>query len=199
MLQKGWFMEQEVKLFAVYLGGRAPRSNIELHDVVFVAGTSLEETYPKLKEKWFGYPEKTPHIDSYIELTHADGYEIRLVSDKDHEDGNKLYFINFGAYTENLFGEVHQSAFFVANDKAAATQKARKQLCVGMDQSHLDDHLNIEELVEFGKFDVDDVLEIQDIDGYHLKLIPSEIKTTSLANPGYIRLKIDLQPSLSEG
>ena len=29
----------ENKLFAVYLGGRAPKCNTELHDVVFVVGT----------------------------------------------------------------------------------------------------------------------------------------------------------------
>lgn len=179
-----------MKLFAVYLGGSAPRSNIELHDVVFVAGSSLEETYPILKEKWVGYPEKIPHIDSYIELTHADGFQISLTTDSNNLDNLKLYFVNFGAYTENLFGEVHQSAFYVAKDKAEATQKARKELCVGMIQSHLDDHLEVEGLLEFNKFDVDDVLEVESVDGYHLMFTPCEIKTTSLANPGYIKLKI---------
>lgn len=184
-------MQGEVKLFAVYLGGKAPRSNIELHDVVFVAGSSLEETHLKLKEKWFGYPHGIPHIDSYIELTHADGFQIRLVQGQSNKDGYKLYFVNFGAYTENLFGEMHQSAFYVTRDKASATQKARKALCVGMIQTHLDDHLEVEGLVEFGKFDVDDVLEIESVDGYHLEFIPSEDKTGSPACPGYLRLKVD--------
>lgn len=184
-------MPKEPKLFAVYLGGKAPRSNIELHDVVFVAGASLEETYPQLKEKWFGYPEKIPHIDSYIELTHADGFQIHLVEGRPNDNGYKLYFVNFGAYTENLFGENHQSAFYVAKDKASATQKARKELCVGMVYPHLDDHLEVEGLIEFGKYDVDDVLEIETVDGYHLEFIPSDIKTTSLAHSGYKLLKID--------
>ncbi len=184
-------MERTVRLFAVYLGGKAPRSNIELHDVVFVVGNSLEETYQKLREKWFGYPEKIPHIDSYIELTHADGFQISLTRDSSNRGCGKLYFVNFGAYTENLFGEVHQSAFYVAKDKAEATQKARKNLCVGMIQSHLDDHLEVEGLVEFGKFDVDDVLEVENVDDYYLSLTPSEVKTTSLACPGYITLKTD--------
>jgi hypothetical protein len=181
-------MEREMKLFAVYLGGSAPRSNIELHDVVFVAGSSLAETYPKLKEKWFGYPEKIPHIDSYIELTHADGFQINLTTDSNIEGNYKLYFVNFGAYTENLFGEVHQSAFYVAKDKAEATQKARKELCVGMMQSHLDNHLEVEGLIEFGKFDLDDVLEVETVDGYHLAFTPCEVRATSCAIPGYIKL-----------
>ena len=33
-------------------------------------------------------------------------------------------------------------------------------------------------------------LEVESIDGYHLKFTPSEIKTTSMAIPGYKRLKI---------
>jgi len=37
---------RDKKLFAVYLGVRADRCNIELHDVVFVVGTSIEDTYP---------------------------------------------------------------------------------------------------------------------------------------------------------
>lgn len=176
-----------IKLYAVYLGGRAPRASIELHDVVFVAGFTLQETYPKLKEKWFGYPTHVPHIDSFIELSYADGFQITLNKEKKTE--YKLYFVNFGAYTEHQFGEVHESAFFVAKDKAEATQKARKSLCVGMNQSHLDDHLDVEGLVSYGCYDVDDLIEIDRVDGYLLDFIPAIEKTTPLANPGYIRLK----------
>lgn len=174
-----------MKLFAVYLGGKAPRSSIELHDVVFVAGPSLEATYPQLKEKWLGYPAHIPHIDSYIELTHVDGFHITLTS-KAKNENYKLYFVNFGAYAENLFGEVHQSAFYVAKDKAEATQKARNELCVGMTQAHLDDHLDVEGLVAY---DVDDVLEVDQVNGYHLAFTPSDIKSKPVANPGYIKLK----------
>jgi hypothetical protein len=53
------------KLFAVYLGGRADRCNIELHDVVFVVGSSIEETYPLLAKKWFGNLHGF-HIDSFF-------------------------------------------------------------------------------------------------------------------------------------
>lgn len=35
------------KLSAVYLGGRAPKCNTELHDVVFVAGDTAEATYDR--------------------------------------------------------------------------------------------------------------------------------------------------------
>ena len=55
------------KLFAVYLGGRAPKCNTELHDVVFVVGESIEATYSQLTELWFGSREGL-HIDSWLEL-----------------------------------------------------------------------------------------------------------------------------------
>lgn len=178
-------MQKEKKLYAVYLGGKAPRSNIELHDVVFVVGDSLEETYPKLKAKWFAYPEKTPHIDSYMELTHVDGFQIKLVQGKRNNGSHKLYFINFGGYLENLFGEVHQSAFYVAKDPAEATQKARKELCLGLEQTHLDDRLDVENLVAF---DVDDILEMTHVDGYHFEFLPTEVKTKPIPISGNIRL-----------
>ena len=42
------------KLFAVLLGGRTQGCHLELHDLVFVVGSSLEESYPRLLTKWFG-------------------------------------------------------------------------------------------------------------------------------------------------
>lgn len=182
-----------MKLCAVYLGGRHLKSNIELHDVIFVVGSTLEETYPRIKEKWFGYPDKIPHIDSWIDLTHANGYEITLTTKKPVDQDLKLFFVNFGAYTAHQFGEVHESAFYVAPSKALATRKAEKELCVGLIQCHLDDNLVVDQLVEteFGKFEVDDVLEIDQVDGYFLSFAPSPLQGTPKANPGYIRLKLE--------
>ncbi len=178
------------KLFGVYLGGRAPRCHIELHDVVFVVGKSIEDTYPSLKEKWFGDSERL-HIDSYIELKYIDGFEIELTKQKPKDEENKLYFVNFGAYTEHLFGEVHQCAFYVNKTKSDATKKALESLCVGMVQPHCDDHLLVDELLEpkLGQFDLDDLIEIDTVDGYFLNFIPHSEATTSQAIPGYRRFK----------
>lgn len=57
-----------------------------------------------------------------------------------------------------------------------------------MIQSHLDNYLAVEELVKLDVFDVDDILEVEKVDGYHLMFTPSEIMTTSLTNPGYKKL-----------
>lgn len=67
------------KLFAVYLGGRAPKCNTELHDIVFVTGEAIDETYQRLIDRWLGTP-KGLHIDSWIELDIVDGYKSPLTA-----------------------------------------------------------------------------------------------------------------------
>ena len=52
-----------MKLFSVFLGGRADKCNIELHDVVFTLGEKIEDSYNDLLGKWFGLPDRL-HIDS---------------------------------------------------------------------------------------------------------------------------------------
>ncbi len=42
------------KLFIVYLGGSAPKANIELHDIQFVVGNTIEDTFEQLRSNWFG-------------------------------------------------------------------------------------------------------------------------------------------------
>src|SRR5580698_10089211 len=93
------------KLFAVYLGGRAPRCNTELHDVIFVAGSSVEGCYFRIIDKWFGDPMKL-HVDSWMELNVVDGHRISLLSSPGASD-KKLFFINLGAYTPGQFTELH--------------------------------------------------------------------------------------------
>src|SRR5262245_42006055 len=120
---------QKPKLFAVYLGGRADRCNIELHDVVFVVGSSIEETYPLLAKKWFGNL-KGFHIDSYLHLKNVDGYEIELSKDPPKVDPlKKLYFINLGAYKPYDFTEYHQNAFYVSDAAPEAIRRAKSELC----------------------------------------------------------------------
>ena len=46
------------------LGGRAKKANIELHDVRWVVGSSIEDTYDTLRKDWFGSP-KGLYIDRY--------------------------------------------------------------------------------------------------------------------------------------
>ena len=44
-------------LFLVVLGGRANKANIELHDVRWVIGSRIEDTFDILRRDWFGMIE----------------------------------------------------------------------------------------------------------------------------------------------
>ena len=59
------------------LGGRAIKANVELHDVRWVVGSTIEETYETFRKQWFGLPEGL-HIDSYKKITHVDCYRVNL-------------------------------------------------------------------------------------------------------------------------
>ena len=45
---------EETFLFLVVLGGRAKLANVELHDVRWVVGSKIEDTYNLLRREWFG-------------------------------------------------------------------------------------------------------------------------------------------------
>ena len=65
-------------LYLVVLGGKAKKANIELHDVRWVVGSKIEETYDVLRRHWFGTLEGL-HIDSYKKIKYVDGYKINLI------------------------------------------------------------------------------------------------------------------------
>lgn len=180
--------DSKKKLFAVYLGGRADRCNIELHDVVFVVGATIEETYPLLAKKWFGNLNGF-HIDSYVELQNIDGYRIELdQKNRAKDDSAKLYFINLGAYNPGEFTEYHQSAFYVAESSAEAVKRAKSELCQGLQTIHKDDVVVLDRIDNPLDFDVDDVLEIGEVDSYHISLLPTSATERMVPVSKYIKL-----------
>ena len=77
-------------LYLVVLGGRAAKANIELHDVRWVVGSKIEDTYDILRKDWFGSPIGL-HIDSYKKIKYIDGYKINLINfEKDKIDEKQL-------------------------------------------------------------------------------------------------------------
>jgi hypothetical protein len=160
------------KLFAVFLGGKALRSNTELHDVVFVAGERLEDTYDDLLALWFGSPEGL-HIDSWLEIDVVDGQRVTLRPEAP-SGGPRLYFVNLGAYRADQFGELHASRILVAVDAAAAKARAKAELLQGLDMVHTDD-----------LYDVDDCLEIGEVAGWHVHLEPSSAAGPLVPHNGY--------------
>ena len=146
-----------MKLFSVFLGGRADKCNIELHDVVFTLGEKIEDSYNDLLGKWFGLPDRL-HIDSWVEINMVEGYKISLSKEK-NKTTKKLYFVNLGAYEKDRFEELHESRFMVDVNKINVKKRAKKQLLIGKEQVHLDD-----------LYDVDDCIEIRKVSGYYINL-----------------------------
>ena len=75
-------------LYLVVLGGRAEKANIELHDVRWVVGSKIEDTYDTLRKDWFG-SSKGLHIDSYKKIQYIDGHKINLINVEEYKIGKK--------------------------------------------------------------------------------------------------------------
>ena len=161
------------KLFAVYLGGTAPKANIELHDVVFVTGYSIENTYDQLLDKWFGSP-KGLHLDSWVELDVIDGFKVTLQKERS-QNNKKLYFINFGSYRNGIFAEFHVNKFLVAESVAEIKIPGKREISEQFDTSiHTDD-----------LYELDECLEISNVDEYHISLEPTIEPTKFVPKNGY--------------
>lgn len=160
------------KLYAVYLGGYAKQCNTELHDVVFVVGDTIENSYPQLVEKWFGDPKRL-HIDSWMELDIVDGHRVILSQEKTHHS-KKLFFVNFGAYLPDKFIELHENAFFVGEAQEEIKKRAKESLCQGLIKIHKDD-----------LYDIDDLLQVDEVNGLYIHLEPTSEKTSLVPHSGY--------------
>ncbi len=166
-------MENHKKyLFLVVLGGRAPKANIELHDVRWVIGSKIEETFNDLRKDWFG-SIKGLHIDSYKKISSVDGFKINLKNknkqnndfNKDKDLRNKLWFVNIGGYDPSCMQEKHEFGFVVAETSIEAKNKAKSKWLIGCQRKHKDD---ISCLKMFS--DIDDCEVIKDIGNWEIKL-----------------------------
>ena len=167
-------MSTTTKLFLVVLGGRMATSHIELHDVRWVVGTSIEDTIPTLRQQWFGL-QSGLHIDSYKAIKYVDGYSIELIKRQENCSerlqasstamNNQLWFINLGGYDRDSLQELHQLGLVVAPSKQAAKARARRRWLVSALQVHKDDLHNIDRLST-----VDNCLPIFNVEEWHIHL-----------------------------
>jgi hypothetical protein len=145
-------------LHAIMLCGRAPRCRIELHDVVFAVGDTLESMHEQILEQWFGTPGRV-HVDAYARLDQVDGHRIEL-KEQPYAGERQLYFVNIGGYLPNELAEQHAYGFLVAANKAEAKRRAKTSLLPGRQEKHKDD-----------LYEVDDCLVLIQIAGRHIHLI----------------------------
>ena len=83
--------KRNIYLFLVVLGGRTKKANVELHDVRWVVGSRIEDTYDVLRKDWFGTSEGL-HIDSYKKINYVDGFKINLKNIGDKKLTNKIFY-----------------------------------------------------------------------------------------------------------
>lgn len=175
------------ELFLVVLGGRTLKSNIELHDVRFVAGRCIDATIPSLRAQWFGQ-RRGLHIDSYVTIRFVDGFRVELRSSPS-DTVERLYFVNLGAYDPAEMAEQHQFGLVVARSPQGARAKAKARWLVDAPLQHKDDLRGIDELPL-----VDDCLAVDGVDRHHVHLIADSLGRDQPLRPdwyGYRRIDRD--------
>ena len=164
-------------LYLVVLGGRTKKANIELHDVRWVVGSTIEDTYNTLRNDWFGYP-KGLHIDSYKKIEYIDGYKINLINfemdkikKRNYLKKNKakkfLWFVNIGGYNPKSMQEKHEFGLVTASNKLDAIKKAKSKWLIGCKKKHVDDFASLEMLIS-----CDNCEPIKKIGNWEIELIP---------------------------
>ena len=163
-------------LFLVVLGGRAKKANVELHDVRWVLGSRIEDTYDVLRSDWFGSLEGL-HIDSYKKINYVDGYKINLKKIENKKfiknkfsnqknTKNNLYFVNIGGYDPTSMQEKHEFGLVVASSDLEAKNKAKSKWLIGYKKKHKDDITFLRKL-----FTLDDCELIKTIGNWEIELI----------------------------
>ena len=164
-------------LYLVVLGGRAEKANIELHDVRWVVGSKIEETFNTLRKDWFG-SSKGLHIDSYKKIQYIDGHKINLKNVENNKIGKKqlvkknnakkyLWFVNIGGYNPTSMMEKHEFGLVIASNKLEAKNIAKSKWLIGCKKKHKDDLASLEMLIS-----CDDCKQIKKIGNWEIELIP---------------------------
>ena len=184
-------------LYLVVLGGKAKKANIEVHDVRWVVGSKIEDTYDSLRKNWFGSSEGL-HIDSYKKIKYIDGYKINLINietDKieieqlvQNKAKNHLWFVNLGGYDPSSMQEKHEFGLVVAKDSLKAKKIAKSKWLLSYRKIHKDNLVSLRMIS-----DVDDCKVIKIIDNWEIELtIENDYNEDSNSPDWYGYKRIDL-------
>ena len=179
----------------VVLGGKAKKANVELHDVRWVIGPKIEDTYDSLRRNWFGMREGL-HIHSFKKINYVDGYKINLKNIenkklKNNKISNKkitqkyLWFLNIGGYDPSSMQEKHEFGLVVAKSSLEAKNKAKSKWLNGFKKKHKDDITSLKKLI------LDDCEHIKKIGNWEIELIPENRFVEETNSPdwfGYMRI-----------
>ncbi len=183
-------------LFLVVVGGRSPKANVELHDVRWVIGTKIEDTFDQLRNDWFG-SNNGLHIDSYKKIDSIDGYKINIRNKVNRESKNKtlkkerisykkLWFVNIGGYDPSSMQEKHEFGLVVASSPSEAKNKAKSKWLIDCKKKHKDDISVVKNFT-----DVDDCEVIKYIKNWEIELTLDDNNVEEKNTPdwfGYMRI-----------
>ena len=183
-------------LFLVVVGGRSPKANVELHDVRWVIGTKIEDTFDQLRNDWFG-SNNGLHIDSYKKIDSIDGYKINIRNKVNMESKNKtlkkerisnkkLWFVNIGGYDPSSMQEKHEFGLVVASSPSEAKNKAKSKWLIDCKKKHKDDISIVKNFT-----DVDDCEVIKYIKNWEIELTLDDNNVEEKNTPdwfGYMRI-----------
>lgn len=163
------------RLFAVMLGGNPNGAGVEVHDVVFTVGPTIEATHDQMLSAWFA-DGKAPHIDSWMELDVVDGARIVLSTENSPPDALDLWHVNLGYYEPGnaSFVEGHENLFVIAASADGAKARAK---CLAthapVDRLHTDAiHRVSDRLAAFGS-------------PFRVRVVTSNDEVTPVAHDGY--------------
>ena len=162
-------------LFLVVLGGRADKANVELHDVRWVVGSKIEDTFNDLRKNWFGSIDGL-HIDSYKKIEYVDGHRIYLKNFEKNKIKNKqsinqknpqknLWFVNIGGYDPSSMQEKHEFGLVVALSSLEAKNIAKSKWLSGIRKKHNDNIASLHSLIS-----CDDCQIIKNIGSWKIEL-----------------------------
>ena len=180
----------DLSLFIVVLGGRSLKSNIEIHDVRWVLGNTIEDTFPDLRKQWLGNKSGL-HIDSYKCIKYVEGYEIVISKSKkesilsSQKENLSLWFVNLGGYNPKKMYEEHEFNIIVAKKSFEAKKKAKAKWESNLEKKHND---NCSSMYYLEK--VDDIQPIK-IKNWEINLISDFKKRSDKLIPdwyGYRRI-----------
>ena len=184
----------QLKLFMLLIGSKAPGRHVEQHDFFFGISASLKDLVPDIKAFW-REAGSSIHIDGWREVNSVDGYGIKVVlkGEANIDSAEKLFFINLGGYQANKLEEQHYTVLSVQKDRAIAIQQSKKTVffktntiaAVKGANAHIDDKYGI---------DVDDIYNIEEMltpehkTRYHIQITSSVNLPEDEIHLGYFKL-----------
>lgn len=178
------------KLFMLILGCTPPGRHTEQHDVFFGIGPSLKSLLPAIHSFW-NIPTRL-HIDSWREVTVADGYRITIIPRQEAgaNASPRLFFLNLGGYKPHDPEEYHYKMLVVASSVGEAIKKAKasafyKHTGFAGAESHIDDKYGVD--VD-DVYDIDDVLDPASREHFALQLTPVTDTPDDAWQVGYLKI-----------